>query len=380
MIPLAIPNISGNEGKYLQECVETNFVSSVGPFVTRFEENVANAAEAKYAVATSSGTTGLHLALTTVGVGRDDLVIVPSFTFIASVNAISHCGAIPWLIDVSNESWTLDTDLLKKSLHEETEKIEGRLIHKKSGRRIAAIMPVFTLGHPADMDAINQLAEEYHLPVVVDAAAALGCRYKGKNVGGLSDLTVYSFNGNKTITSGGGGMVVGNDKKLMDLARHLSTTARVGEDYTHDRVGFNYRLTNLQAAVGCAQIERLDEFVNNKRKLNAQYQKYFQGCKGVEFFPMASWANSACWFTGLLIISDSLPTVPDICEKLKEKNIGARVFWKPVHAQYPYRNAPKTEMLVTDNIWGKILTLPCSTQLTDKQQLKVVEAVKEIIL
>ena len=379
MIPLAIPNISGNEGKYLQDCIDTNFVSTVGPFVTRLEEDVARAANAKYAVSSCSGTAGLHLALTSVGVSRDDLVILPSFTFIASANAISHCGAQPWLFDVSSESWTLDPEQLKKVLQDEAEKINGRLIHKKTGRRIAAIMPVYTLGQPADMDAINEVAQKYQVPVVADAAAALGCRYKGKNIGSLADLTVFSFNGNKTITAGGGGMVIGDDENLLSLARHLSTTARVGSDYDHDRVGFNYRMTNLQAAVGCAQIERLDEFVSSKIRIDEKYQKAFKGIKGIDFFPKPDWAESACWFTGVLLNNDAEITVPEACEHLRVKGVGSRTFWKPIHLQEPFKTAPKTSMDVSEYIWGKILTLPCSTQLSENEQSQVIKAVKEII-
>jgi len=379
MIPLAIPNISGNEGKYLQECIDTNFVSTVGPFVTRLEEDVARAANAKYAVSSCSGTAGLHLALTAVGVSRDDLVILPSFTFIASANAIAHCGALPWLFDVSRESWTLDPEQLKKELQYEAEKIDGHLIHKKTGRRVAAIMPVYTLGQPADMDAIKEVAEQYQIPVVADAAAALGSRYKGNNIGSLADLTVFSFNGNKTITTGGGGMVVGDDENLLSLARHLSTTARVGADYDHDKVGFNYRMTNLQAAVGCAQIERLDEFVSSKRRVDAEYQKALEDLRGIGFFPKPSWSESACWFTGVLLKDTAEITVSEACEKLKEKGVGARTFWKPVHLQVPFKKAPKTTMDISESIWGKILTLPCSTQLSEDEQYRVITAVKEII-
>jgi hypothetical protein len=258
MIPLAVPNLAGNEARYLQDCVATNFVSSVGPFVRRFEEMVAAATGAADAVAVSSGTVGLHLALVTAGVGRDDLVILPALTFIASANAIAHCGATPWLLDVSAESWTLDPAALDRTLAAETERRGGRLLHRASGRRVAAVMPVHTLGHPADMDAIAAIAAHHRLAVIADGAAALGATYKGRRPAELgAALTVLSFNGNKTVTAGGGGAVIGTDAGLLGIARHLSTTARVGEAYEHDRVGYNYRMTSLQAAVGCAQMEQL---------------------------------------------------------------------------------------------------------------------------
>lgn len=379
MIPLAIPNISGNEGKYLQECIATNFVSTVGSFVTQFEERVAEAANARYGVSTCSGTAGLHLALTTLGVVHNDLVVLPSFTFIASANAISHCGASPWLMDVEPDSWTLDVQLLKDTLASETQASGDQRIHTSTGRRVAAVMTVYTLGQPSDMDPLREVAREFNLPLVADAAAALGCRYKGRNIGDLADLTVFSFNGNKTITAGGGGMVVGNDAELLRLVKHLSTTARVGTDYHHDRIGFNYRLTNIQAAVGCGQIERLDEFVANKRRLDAVYRQHFDGIEGIGLFPSPDWADSACWFTGITIDGDGLPSITESCERLQEKGVGARPFWKPIHLQPIYEQAPRTSMATCESIWKTILPLPCSTQLSAQEQQEVVNIVKQVL-
>lgn len=379
MIHLAIPDLSGNEAKYLQECIETTFVSSVGPFVTRLEEMMKDAVGAKYAVASSSGTTGLHLALTTIGVRPDDLVILPSFTFIASANAISHCGASPWLVDVAQESWTIDPELLKQALAENTRKTESGLIHIPTGKRVAAIMPVYTLGMPGHMEPIRKIADLYGLPVVADAAAAVGAKYEGADIGGLADISVFSFNGNKTITAGGGGMLVGNSQELLDRAKHLSTTARRGPDYDHDMVGFNYRMTNIQAAVGCAQMERLDGFVAAKRRIDMTYRLQLENIQGISFFPTPAWANSACWFTGISIESNELPSVPDICKQLQEKGIGARTFWKPVHLQKPYAACPKTEMPVSEQIWDKILTLPCSTHLSAREQETVIAELESIL-
>ena len=380
MIPLAIPNLAGNEGKYLQECVTSNFVSSVGPFVNKFEEMVVAKAGGQFCAATSSGTPGLHVALISTGVRRDDLVILPSFTFIASANAISHCGAVPWLFDIDRENWALDPALLEQELKKHTFFKDDILIHQPSGRRVAAIMPVYTLGTPADMDAIYSIGKCYNLPVVADAAAALGARYKSRNLAELADLSVFSFNGNKTVTAGGGGAVIGNNKVLVDLVHHISTTARVGEEYHHDRVGYNYRMTNIQAAVGCAQLELLDKFVELKRKIRAVYDDAFKDIKGVKVFPQPSWAASACWFSGIIIEdSNKIPDVTFFCEELKDRGIAARTFWKPVHLQPPYKGAPKTKMDVSDEIWAKILTLPCSTSLTESDQKYVIQSVKEIL-
>lgn len=380
MIPLAIPQMTGREAAYLMDCVETNFVSSVGAYVDRFEEMVAAAGGAARAIATSAGTTGLHAALAAVGVGRDDLVILPSFTFIASANAIAQCGADPWLFDIDPDSWTLDPVLLAAALAEATERQGDRLLHRATGRRVAAIMPVYTLGMPADMDAISAVAREHGLPVVVDGAAALGATYKGRPSGALgADLTVYSFNGNKTVTAGGGGAVAGDDADLLALVKHLTTTARVGADYTHDRVGFNYRMTNLQAAVGCAQMESLDDFVVRKHQIAARYNSELAVVDGLGAFPDPDWADSACWFSGVTVDPARYGSVDTLRAALRESGIDARPFWKPVHLQAPFADAPCQDQRVSEALWARVLTLPCSTGLTDDEQSFVIETVRKLL-
>lgn len=374
MIPLAVPNLAGNEARYLQECVESTFVSSVGPFVTRLEEMSAALAGATGAVATSAGTTGLHAALVALGVGRDDLVCLPSFTFVASANAVAQCGAMPWLFDVDPARWTLDPALLAKALETECERRDGHLVHKASGRRVAAVMPVHVLGHPADMDAIVPVARRFGLPVLADAAAALGSRYKGRRIGELgADLSVVSFNGNKTVTAGGGGVVIGNDPALIKLVRHLTTTARAGEDYIHDRVGFNYRMTNLQAAVGVAQLEQLETFVAAKRRIRATYDAAFAGTPGLAPFPQPADSDSECWFSGF--VATARP-VSDLRAALKAEGIDARPFWVPMHLQPIFAEAPRTAMPVCEALYPRLLTLPCSTGLTNAEQDQVIAALK----
>lgn len=381
MIPLAVPNLSGNEARYLQECVESTFVSSVGPFVDRFEEMVAAAAGSpNRAVATSAGTTGLHAALTAVGVGPGDLVMVPAFTFVASANAIAHCGAVPWLLDVAADSWTLDPALLARALAEETVPDGDVVRHRASGRRVAAVLPVHVLGLPADMDAIAAVARAHGLKVVADGAAALGARYKGRRIGEIgADLTVVSFNGNKTVTAGGGGAVFGDDGDLVALVRHLTTTARSGADYRHDRVGFNYRMTNLQAAVGCAQMERLDHFVAAKRRIRATYDAAFRGLRGTRPFPAVDWADSECWFSGLVLDGESLPPMDEVRLRLRELGVDARPFWRPMHLQLAFAAAPRGGMAVTEAVWSRILTLPCSTGITAGELDLVVAALREVL-
>lgn len=377
MIPLCVPNLAGNEGAYLAECVASTFVSSVGKFVTQFEEMVAAAAGTTGAVATSAGTTGLHAALLTVGVRHGDLVMCPALTFIASANAISHCGATPWLFDVTAEDWTLDPGQLGDAIDRETHVSDGQRIHTATGRRVAAVLPVFTLGIPADMDAILEVARPAGLPVVVDAAAGLGALYKGRSSGDLgADLTMYSFNGNKTVTAGGGGAVASNDANLLKALRHLTTTARVGADYDHDQVGYNYRMTNLQAAVGCAQMEQLEVFVAAKRRIAATYDRAFRDLNHAGPFPTPAWAESAAWFSGIVFhTDDGAERSASLRAALRAAEIDARPFWKPMHYQQPYRDAPRQSLRVAEMLSDRIVTLPCSTNLTQEDQARVIDEV-----
>nr|CAD6596089.1 pyridoxal-5'-phosphate-dependent protein [Rhizobium sp. TCK] len=378
MIPLAVPNLIGREAEYLQECISSTFVSTVGPFVGRFEEMVAAASGAKYAVATSAGTTALHAALVAAGVRHGDLVIAPSFTFIASIAAIAHCGAQPWLFDVALHSWTLDPELLQATLEAETRRNDnGSLLHKATGKRVAAILPVYTLGIPADMDPITKVAERYSLPIVADAAAALGTSYKNRPSGTLgADFTMFSFNGNKTVTAGGGGAIVTDDETKAKLFRHLTTTARVGADYDHDMVGFNYRMTNLQAAVGCAQMENLNLFLAAKRRIAISYRDAFADLDMVEAFPDPSYVRNGHWFSGVVLRPDFAQHLPVLRDRLREAGIDARPFWKPAHLQPPYAGTPATAMPVSDHVWPRVLTLPCSTGLSDADLSRVIEVAR----
>ncbi|MFW6041927.1 MAG: aminotransferase class I/II-fold pyridoxal phosphate-dependent enzyme [Guyparkeria sp.] len=378
MIPLAVPNLTGREAEYLQECVTSTFVSSVGPFVSRLERDVSAAAGAAGAVAVNSGTAGLHLALRTVGVGPGDLVAMPSFTFVASANAVSYCGAQPWLFDGTETSWTIDAEQLASTLKRRLTAGPDGAIDRISGRRLAAVMPVHALGHPADMAPLVELAAAYDVPVVADAAAALGADYRGRPIGQTgAALSVLSFNGNKTVTAGGGGAVVSSDESLLERARHLSATARRGPGYDHDEVGFNYRLTNVQAAVGCAQVEQLDRFVATKRQIHDFYRDHLDDLPGVRSFPIAQWAQSACWFSGVVLDGHDPNEVDRLRDNLRERGVDARPFWKPMHRQRPYSSAMCEPQNVTDQVWPRIVPLPCSTGITDEELRLVVTAVRE---
>jgi perosamine synthetase len=378
VIPLAIPNLAGREADYLQECITSTFVSSVGPFVDRFERSVADAAGAAGGVAVSTGTAGLHVALRAIGVDRDDLVVLPSLTFIASANAVAYGGAVPWLFDVDLESLTLDPAQLGVAFERELTRTDSGPVHRTTGRRVAAAMPVHTLGHPADMARIVAICDRFGVPVVADAAAALGALYRGRPIGDTgAAASVFSFNGNKVVTAGGGGVVVSDDQALLARVRHLSTTARLGPDYDHDEVGFNYRLTNVQAAVGCAQMEHLDDFVATKRRIQAYYTERLADLPGFVPIPQASWAQSSCWFAGFLLDGWRPEQCDALRARLRRAEVDARPFWKPMHLQRPYRDSPHEALPVTEDLWPRVLTLPCSTNITDEQLALVVAAVRQ---
>ena len=376
MIPLAVPNLNGNEQLYLDRCIETTFVSSVGEYVNQFEEMVADATGSKHAVATASGTTGLHAALTAVGVKYDELVIIPSFTFIATANSVAHCGAMPWLMDVSEHDWCLNPSIVRSELEKNTERRNGSIFHRELGKRVAAIMPVYTLGNIPDMREFCKVANEYGLPLVVDAACAIGATFEGESFGKLADMSVLSFNGNKTVTCGGGGAVVGDDEEMLAHVRHLTTTARVWPDYDFDEVGFNYRMTNVQAAIGCAQMEKLSSFVERKRQVSNFYAREFAD-EAYDMFKRTK--GSSCWFSGIVLKSGStLADAKGVCERLHEKGIEAKPFWKPIHLQKPYLKCLKGDMSVTEALWQRIVTLPCSTGITDEELNEVVCEVKSL--
>ncbi|MBS1778203.1 MAG: LegC family aminotransferase [Bacteroidetes bacterium] len=277
-IPLHAPYFGGNEKKYLADTIDSTFVSSVGAYVNRFEDMMAEITGAKYAIATTNGTTALHLALIVAGVKRDEEVITQPLTFVATANAISHAGGIPVFVDVDLDTMGLSPNALKTFLTENAEVRDGAAYNKQTGRRIAACVPMHTFGFPARIDELADICAQYHIALVEDAAESLGSYYKGKHTGTFGLLGTFSFNGNKTVTCGGGGAIVTNDEKLAALAKHLSTTAKIPHPYefVHDAVGYNYRMPNLNAALACAQLEQLPVILSNKKELADIYSGYFE--------------------------------------------------------------------------------------------------------
>lgn len=377
IIPLAVPNLLGSEGRYLQECISSTFVSSVGPFVTRFEKELAALSGSEDATVVASGTIALQMALTGFGIGEGDIVIMPTLTFIATANAVSHSGAVPWLIDCEAANWTLDLALTRTLIERETEAdARGQRRHLATGRILKALMPVMIMGATLDFEAITALAREYRLKVIVDAAAAIGAEgHDGNRLGQTGvDAVCYSFNGNKTVTCGGGGAIAG-DAALIKRIRHLCATARVGRDYDHDEIGYNFRMTNVQAALGVAQLERLDDFLVAKLRMRNVYAELAARYSGVLApFPDPAFGRNVYWFSGFWYKGPDDMLSDAFRSHMQAAGIDVRSFWKPIHLQAPYRDTVASAMPVADALWRRIFPLPCSTHLTETELQRVLSA------
>lgn len=376
-IPLAVPYLHGNEQRYLDECIRTNWVSYVGPFVSRFETEFAKAIGSGHAVAVNSGTAALHIALLALGVGPSDLVVVPDLTFIAPANAVRYCGADPVFIGVARDTWQLDVGLVERFLRDRCVLRDGVTRHQASGRRVAAIVPVHLLGHPVDMDPLTELAVRGGMTVVEDATETLGGRYRGRSVGTLGQAGCFSFNGNKIITSGGGGMVTTDDAVLAERMRYLSTQARDDtKEYVHESIGFNYRLTNIQAAVGLAQLELLDEHVKQKREIAARYAEGLRDVPGVTLPAQSTWAESTYWLYTILVDGPARRTSRELIADLAGERIEARPLWAPLHEQRPYRDAETYEVDGSRWIYERAVSLPCSVGLSRDDQSRVIAEIR----
>lgn len=374
-IPNATPFLGGNEWKYLKECLDTNWVSSAGTFVERFERELAAYVGVPYAIATVNGSAALHVALRAAGVGPDDEVIVPTLTFIATASAISHCGARPVFLDSEPASWGLDPHRLEEFLDRECERRDGRVVDRATGRRIAAVLVVHLYGHPCDLDPLLELGRRWGLPLVEDAAESLGALYRGRRVGCDGLVGCLSFNGNKIITTGGGGMVLTRDAALAARVRALTTQARSDPlEWVHDEVAFNYRLTNIQAALGAAQLEQLEDFLARKRQTAAHYQAALGALDGVTVFHEAPWACSNYWMPAVLLDWRRCADVRALIRDLNGDGIQVRPIWYPLHRQRPFRGARVGVVAVADRLWERGLLLPCSVGITAEERQAVIEA------
>jgi perosamine synthetase len=378
VIPLCVPEIRGNEWNYIKECLDTNFVSSVGPFVDRFERMVADYVGTRHAVAAVNGTAALHIALKVAGVCADDEVLVSTLSFIAPANAIRYLGAWPIFIDAEPDYWQMDPGKVQHFLERECAWKAGELRNKITGRRISAIVPVHILGHPVNMDPILELARKYELPVIEDATESLGAKYKDRMAGHLGDIACFSFNGNKIITTGGGGMIVTDNEAWATKAKYLSTQAKDDPlEYIHNEVGYNYRLTNLQAAMGCAQLEQLESYILAKRAIAADYSRALSVVPGLSFMSEAPWAFSSFWMSTVLVDEAQFGMGSrGLLRHLSRQGIHARPLWQPLHRSPAHENYAGDCFAVADRLHEQALSLPCSVGLGQKQRARVTQAVQ----
>lgn len=376
-IPLCIPQIEGNEWKYIKECLDTNWVSSVGKFVNLFEEKISRYSGAKYSVATTNGTSALHISLLVSGVKPNDEVIVPTLTFIAPVNTIRYVQAYPIFMDV-NSFYQIDEEKVIDFIKKECKWTKNGLRNKTTDRRIRAILPVDIMGHPVNIDPIKQVIKKYNISIIEDASEALGAKYKGEKAGMLGDIGCYSFNGNKIITTGGGGMILTNNKKWADKARYLTTQAKDNTlEYIHKEIGYNYRLTNIQAAMGVAQLEKLEKYVEIKRRNAMSYNKSFKGFTSIKIPKEASWAFSTYWLYTILVEEDKLGIGNrELIKKLRNKGIEVRPFWHPIHSLPPYRKFQSYKINKAPLLYRKGLSLPSSVGLKDTEINYIIDTIK----
>ena len=373
MIPLSVPHIAGNEWKYVKDCLDTGWISSVGSYVTKFEQMVADFAGAKYGVAAVNGTAALHIALLLSGVKQDDYVILPNLTFVASANSIKYVGAEPLLIDADPDLWQMDLDLLEEFLENETDEKDGRLFYIKDGRYIGAIMPVHILGNMCDMDRFLSIVKRYPLPIVEDSTEALGTTYKGKSAGTFSPMACFSFNGNKIISTGGGGVIVTNDEALARHAKHITTTAKASTDeYYHDEIGYNYRLVNVLAAIGVGQMELLPSFIQRKRACTAFYRKELAGVGDIRFQQELPAVETNAW-----LVTIQTEKQQELLNHLNTNNILSRRFWMPMNKLPMYRDCKYIQQNdQADYIYRTCLSIPSSTNITDDELAIVVKEIK----
>lgn len=378
-IPLHVPEVRGNEWKYIKECLDTNWVSSVGPFVDRFEQLVSAYTGAKHGVAAVNGTSALHIALLVAGVQPDDEVMVPALSFVAPANAVRYAGAWPVFIDAEPERWQMDPGKAVDFLESECQWRDGALRNRITGRRVRAILPVHLLGHPVDMNPLMKAARKYGLTVIEDAAESLGARYRGGMVGHLGDIACFSFNGNKVITTGGGGMIVTDNGSWARKARYLTTQAKDDPaEYIHNEIGYNYRLTNIQAAMGCAQMEKLDEYIAIKRGIADRYRKDLAGVPGLALPWEAEGSSSIFWMYTILVDEDDYGmSSRGLIGALREAGVQARPLWQPLHLQRPFQGCYAHWVEVAPRLCRDAVSLPSSVGLTGEQQQKVVSLIKE---
>jgi perosamine synthetase len=372
-IPLSEPLLQGREWAYVKECLDSGWVSSVGSFVNRFEDMTAQLTGAPHAVAVVNGTSGLHVALKAAGVEAGDGVLVSNLTFVAPVHAICYAGAVPVFMDADPETWQMDAKKVARFLETECVLEKGICRFRKTGMRIRALLPVHILGLACEMDTLMELARRYSLLVIEDAAEGVGVRYRGRSVGTWGDIGVLSFNGNKIITTGGGGMVLTRDQRLGERVRYLTTQAKDDAvEYIHREIGYNYRLTNIQAALGVAQMEQLDRFIQRKREIAAFYTKALGDLEDLTLMPSPPNTEATFWlYTVLLPSGTTVPERQAFRIRLFEQGIETRPLWHPISTLPPYADFSAFEIEQSPQLYARALSLPSSPSLSDADLRRV---------
>jgi len=364
-IALHEPRFAGNEWQYVKECLDTGWVSSVGEFVDRFEQQLADFTGLKHAVATVNGTASLHICLLLAGVRAGDEVLTPALTFIATSNAIAYCNAVPHFVDSEMATLGVAPGPLAEYLADIAELKAGVCYNRHTGRPIRALVVMHTFGHPVDLDPLAELCARYHLVLIEDAAEALGSYYQGRHVGQHGKLSALSFNGNKILTTGGGGAILTNDAQLAKQAKHLTTTAKMPHPwlFEHDQTGYNYRLPNLNAALGCAQLEQLPDFLAAKRTVAARYRAAFSGLSGVEFVSEPPHSRSNYWLNALLLAPEHSQQRDALLETTNQLGIMTRPAWTLQHKLSMYRECPRMDLTVAESLESRLVNIPSSVVL-----------------
>jgi len=364
-VSLHEPRFEGKEAEYLQECLRSTFVSSVGPFVDRFEKKLAGYTGAKHAIAVVNGTAALHIALLIAGVKPGDEVLVPALTFVATPNAVTYCGAIPHFVDCSHATLGLDPIALRSYLAASCELRSGQCTNKLSGRAVRAVVPMHAFGHPMHIDALIDVANEFHLIVVEDSAESLGSTWQGRHTGTFGLLGTLSFNGNKIITTGGGGAILTNDTELAVRAKHLTTTAKLAHRWVfeHDEIGFNYRMPNINAALGLAQLEQLPALISAKRRLYDRYSQAFNGINGVRLFAEPEGSLSNYWLQTLLLNKELSEQRDAVLAATNDAGFMTRPCWNLIPTLAPFKTNPRSPLPVAQELATRIINLPSSAFL-----------------
>lgn len=378
MIPLSTPNLSGNELHYVRECIRTGWISSAGSFVNQFEDQVADFTNTNHAIACMNGTVGLQTALNILGVKKDNIILTTNLTFVATINAISYTGAEPILFDINKLTWQIDLDLVEEWIIENTtlKEDQGKLgsFTKKTNKRIAAIIPVHVLGGLVDMEKLLNISRKHHIPIVEDSTEALGSNFRGKSAGSFGKIGVFSFNGNKIISTGGGGMLVTDDFDLGKKAKHITTTAKTDPlDYFHDEIAYNYRLVNILAAIGVAQMEQLSIILEKKKLIDHNYRSQLNELNNIIFQGHIEGSEPNCW-----LFTFRTSNMRKLLDHLNFNGIQSRPFWTPMNRLPMYSTL---EYITTEDVTGKIfsecISIPSSSSLTEGQQDEVISTIKK---